>query len=132
MSLDNPTASHIYVVGFSGHIVKVGRTSNPRRRMQSLASHAKTERSATLTDQFIAKHENADLAECGMKWVAGRYFERAWGQEYFHGEFDALMEALRADLPLFGVTFSTVIPFDDAALIEGLRRRMAPALTLIT
>lgn len=77
-----PAPTHVYIVGYSDGVVKVGRTSNPGQRNKALSSEGRR-RGAHITHQWEKPATNPELAEFMLREFGRTRAEKAWGDEYF-------------------------------------------------
>jgi hypothetical protein len=116
LAISNPT--HIYVLGFSDGILKVGRTSNPHQRMILLRHEAK-KRGATITNQWVTEFANAIRGEHYLIRVGAEHFPQAWGKEYFCAGFDEYLTVLYGAYPLKTLKLPNRCHCGDAAVKSG-------------
>lgn len=105
----NPT--HIYVIGFSDGVVKVGRTSNLTTRLRMLKSDA-GKRGATIERRWASAHPDARGAEFHLRVVGRGFFTRAWGGEYFTADFDEFMGCVETKFTDYRQPIGEVVDFD--------------------
>src|SRR5690606_14952383 len=95
----NPT--HIYVIGYSDGVVKVGRTSNPRSRMTTLRSEASRAGRGISSSLFWAV-PNAAQSEWHLRLV-GRGFFKPVSAEYFEADFDEFVATVMRKFEDYGL-----------------------------
>lgn len=87
----NPT--HIYVMATSDGVVKIGRTSNPRTRFNTLRSEARAN-GAVITDAWVSRHPNPQMAESHLRFM-GRSVYPMVSHERFEAPFAEFMMRVR-------------------------------------
>lgn len=84
--MSQPTATHIYILDYNDGVIKVGRTSNVPQRLATLRSEGR-QRGAEIRGRWIRRDENARIGEWYLRMLGLARMERAWGTEYFYGDF---------------------------------------------
>lgn len=101
--------THIYIVGYSDGIVKVGRTGNLHDRFLTLTSEARR-RGATIDRKWAAAHPNPRHAESHLRLVGTGFFRRATGAEYFVADFDTFLATVYRKFADYGQPIGVVEP----------------------
>lgn len=100
--MSQPTATHVYILGYSDGIVKVGRTANYGQRFGSLRSEGRR-RGAEIVAQWVRPSANAAYTEWFLRLLGRKHLTKAWGDEYFRGDHTAFVEAVVSTLSFWGV-----------------------------
>lgn len=91
-----PNPTHVYILGFSDGLVKVGRTSNPKLRIRQHATKAR-HRGAVVTGQWVRSSDQPVQDEWWLRFLGGFHLARVEGfDELFAGEFDSFVALIEA------------------------------------
>lgn len=111
-----PIATHVYVLGFSNGTVKVGRTSNLRRRMYAHQTWARRNGTA-ITDQWSRRTNDANYVEWVMRFLGLFSFPRPEGStERFEADFSEFLPKLLNDFYKWGIAVN-----DSTATVDRSR-----------
>lgn len=110
-----PKPTHVYVIGFSDLVIKVGRTSNPESRFKQHAQDARVRR-ARIVQSWTFETDQAEYAEVLLKQLGRGYLEPLTG-EYFRGKYNPFMRKVRHRFERWGL-----IPIDSLSFHEAAER----------
>lgn len=108
--MSKPAATHIYMLGFSDGIVKVGRTSNPTTRFRSLRAEGRR-RGAEIEHEWLHVHEDARFAEWYLRMIGFNFSKRAWGTEYFRAAFPGFVRLVEVKFEQYGLDLGVAASF---------------------
>lgn len=100
MSAVEPT--HVYMLGYSDGIVKIGRTSNFKQRRRALSAEGHR-READITRQWVRRSGDARRTEWYLRMLGYAHFERPWGTEYFRADYAEFVDVMEKVLTLWGL-----------------------------
>ncbi len=106
---DSEVAS-LYVVEFSTHVVKVGRSANPTARIEA-HRRAAAKFGVSITQTWVSEpHPDSTPREAALIAFARLRYPQSGGDEYFEAaDFDAVVEF--AQQPFDGAPNTSTLPF---------------------
>lgn len=125
-------STHIYILGFSDGVVKVGRSRVVSHRITNLITEA-SYRGAEVVARWSREIANADVVESRLIGQAHQLFAHAWGREYFIADFYEFLAMATRYLTLEDIRGGEVdlseLPTSLRIRLEGLTERSARRLS---
>lgn len=106
--MSKPPATHIYMLGYSDGIVKVGRTSDPKRRFNTLQAEGRR-RGAEIEHRWLRVHDDPRRAEWYLRFIGFTFSKRAWGTEYFRSDFPGFVRLIEVKFEQYGLDLGNPI-----------------------
>lgn len=88
------TSTHVYILGFSDGVVKIGRTGNPDRRFSALKLEAE-KRGARLSGTWLRRTSTPARSEDALRAIGRLKYDFEQGREYFRAEFSDFIETVK-------------------------------------
>lgn len=84
------SSTHVYILGFSDGVVKIGRTGNPDRRFSALKLEAE-KRGASLIGSWLRATTTPARSEDALRAIGRMSYEFEQGREYFRASFNEFL-----------------------------------------